>query len=354
MLAFSTEATASYQVELLNKAPQGGKAWGVFGSATLGSLEMPAGQAILWTSPSNTYINLDPSGKSVAYDIYGSSQVGDGEIADQWHALLWHGTAESVVDLHPQGYSKSIANAVTETSQAGAGRTSLNAPYHALLWHGTAESVVDLHNPAYSATYVWDAVGDGQVGWGSFGPANFPTSYHALLWHGTADGVVDLHPPGYRMTMAYGGGEGVQVGYGVIEADPPKSRALMWNGTAESVIELHPSGYLGSSANAAAGDWQVGSGTPSVGQRSHALAWRGTAESVIDLHLILEEQTGIDFLFSLATDVDQYGNVVGWGDTPDYVRHAIRWSIVPEPSACCLISSAAIGIVKYRRRLRGR
>jgi hypothetical protein len=241
------------------------------------------------------------------------------------------------------------ANGVTKTTQAGAGTLERNGAYHALLWQGTAESVVDLHVTDYSATYVWDAVGDGQVGWGAFGPANFPESYHALLWRGTAGSVVDLHPAGYITTFAIGGGESVQAGYGISEIMPDISHALLWHGTAESVVDLHPAGFKGSIAVAAAGIWQVGRGYYPDERQERALAWRGTAESVIDLHSLLEEQTGLEFSQSLAVDVDQYGNVVGWGDT-NGGRYAIRWTLVPEPASNSLIWIGGLGVFLHRFR----
>jgi hypothetical protein len=350
MLASRDVSAAVYQVQLLNEAPLQATGWGIFGNSTLGTDHQGA---VLWASPSGPPVSLHPTGfiSSEGRDIYGTMQVGVGRIAGgEQHALLWAGTAESVVDLHPPGYYLTTASAVSDTAQAGAGRTAVDAPYHALLWRGIAESVVDLHVPIYSGTYVWDAVGDGQVGWGSFGPANFPSSYHALLWYGSADSLVDLHPPGYRMTIARGGGAGVQVGYGVTEDRPTIAHALLWRGTAESVVDLHPAGFEFSSAGAAAGTWQVGIGTRSDVSGDRALAWSGSAESVIDLHERLEEETGISFRFSLTTDVDTFGNVVGWGDSEDGIRYAIRWSIVPEPCSCCLAVSAALIAMRSRFR----
>jgi hypothetical protein len=44
-------------------------------------------------------------------------QVGNGSIKGSSHALIWHGTAESVFDLHtllPNGYENSDAVAIDE------------------------------------------------------------------------------------------------------------------------------------------------------------------------------------------------------------------------------------------------
>jgi hypothetical protein len=94
----------------------------------------------------------------------------------------------------------------------------------------------------------------------------------------------------------------------------------------------------------------VGSGGRIDVPGGRALAWKGSAASVIDLHEILEQQTGVDFDNSLTTDVDVFGNVVGWGEAASGVRYAIRWSIVPEPRGLALLGIAAVGLLKHRSR----
>lgn len=347
---------AEYRVHLLKSAPLWGSGWGVYGNSTAGttSIETAGFKAVLWPNADEAPVSLHPAGFVSSYisDIYGEIEVGrgtkSGDVAES-RALLWRSTAESVVDLHPPGYHSTSAHAVTATLQAGAGRRGVRDPYHALIWHGAAETIIDLHDPTYTHTYINDAVGDGQVGYGTFDPPNLPSIYHALLWYGTADSLVDLHPIGYRITIANGGGESVQVGYGITEDDTPAPHALLWRGSADSVVDLHPAGYSASNAAAAAGIFQVGNGGR-IGGDSGALAWRGTADSVINLHEILEIQTGIDFRNSLTTDVDEFGNVVGWGDTYEGMRYAIRWSLVPEPGCWRLMLLAGLCGVLLRNR----
>src|SRR5688572_8853017 len=68
---------------------------------------------------------LDSFKYSHGHSISGSSQVGVGELSSEQglisHALLWNGTAESVVDLHPSGFSSSIATGVSGDFQVGYG-----------------------------------------------------------------------------------------------------------------------------------------------------------------------------------------------------------------------------------------
>jgi hypothetical protein len=341
-------SAAAYHVTLLNQAPAEATGQGILGDVTVGSAGLNSYYAALWPTPGTSYVNLHPVGysSSRAIDILGDVQVGWGKPSGYpEHAMLWKGTAESAIELHPSGYSTSIAYAISGTVQAGAGMPRPVGPYHALLWRGTAESFVDLHSADYYETHSVAAAGDGQVGWGSVSQNS--AQDHALLWHGTAESAVNLHPPGFYRTMGLGGGDVVQVGYGNTEGEASAAHALLWRGTAASVVDLHPTGFKHSNALAAAGEWQVGKGWLTDGSNERALAWRGTADSVIDLHEILEMQTGLDFIFSRATDVDAFGNIVGWGDTADFVRHAIRWSAVPEPSSIsiALVASAML----YRR-----
>jgi hypothetical protein len=103
-------------------------------------------RAVAWQNP-NFPINLHPQGfeSSHAFGVDGSSQVGFGETGTGIHALLWRGTAGSVVDLHPAGFALSTANSVAGGVQVGSGRTLMPGPDRALAWKGTAESMIDLH-----------------------------------------------------------------------------------------------------------------------------------------------------------------------------------------------------------------
>jgi hypothetical protein len=99
------------------------------------------------------------------------------------HALLWHGTAASTVDLQPAGFADSCARAAHGNLQVGYGHLSGTSTIHALLWKGTAKSVVDLQQylPSTftnSQAYGIDAAGD------IFGSAytTTTTTWHAVIW----------------------------------------------------------------------------------------------------------------------------------------------------------------------------
>jgi hypothetical protein len=332
-------------------------AWGVAGGAQVGQFWVDSfvgpTEAVLWPETSATPISLNPDGfsETAAWNIFGSAQVGDGRgpgTNGENHALLWHGARESVVDLHPVGFQSSTANGVSDNSQGGAGYPAGDSRSHALLWHGTAESVIDLHPSGFQETYIWDVSGTSQVGWGLGPVAGQPGAYHALLWNGSSSSVVDLHPSGFEFTVANGVSGATQVGSGFGSATSGNSHALLWHGAATSFVDLNPAGLTDSSAEAAAENWQVGNGDgPATGGQSHALVWSGTADSAVDLHAFLN-QTGLSFSFSLATGVDENGNIVGWGDTANR-RYAIKWTLIPEPATLTLLFPATLATFTRRR-----
>jgi hypothetical protein len=83
---------------------------------------------------------------SVACGVSGEQQVGQGYFSGNRHALLWGGSAESTIDLNPEGFTCSTALGINDGLQVGWGRsTATNNNEHALLWSGSSESVVDLH-----------------------------------------------------------------------------------------------------------------------------------------------------------------------------------------------------------------
>jgi hypothetical protein len=122
------------------------------------------------------------------------------------HALLWAGTRDSVVDLHPAGFTESTAIGVAGGTQVGYGYSDATANYyHALKWNGSAESAVDLHPPGWAASKI--AATDGQQHAGWVYPASDLSRPHAALWTGNGAEIIDLHqflPAGvYRGSSAH-------------------------------------------------------------------------------------------------------------------------------------------------------
>ena len=116
----------------------------------------------------------------------GGEQVGYGSLGRRLqdedsgplHALLWRGSAGSVVGLHPSGLSSTQALGTNGEEQVGWG------DQHALLWRGTAPSVVDLHTflpPGFVLSLASDIDTGGDIVGTAWGPAS-GNRYHAFLW----------------------------------------------------------------------------------------------------------------------------------------------------------------------------
>jgi hypothetical protein len=270
-------------------------------------------RALLWHGGAASLVNLHPDGftASSASATSGGVQIGFGRIGGHTHALKWMGSASSVADLHPTGFDSSEAVGISGDQVAGFGRIA-DVP-HALLW--TSRGVVDLHPRGFSGSRALATDGSKQVGEGGS---------HALLWTGSANSVVDLHPARTRAftssfslyaSIAQGVSGDQQVGTGWTVGDLNTSRhALLWAGTAESVVDLLPVGVWESGAVAVANGRQVGWST--VGDLTHAFLWSGTADSAVDLHMFLPS----GFRNSRANGIDASGNVIGTAD-----GHPILW-----------------------------
>ena len=282
--------------------------------------------ALLWFGTASSVVDLHPSRLAYSYcfGTSGSQQVGWGYSGNP-HALLWSGTAGSVVDLNPSGFVTSYGLGISGSQQVGYGYPASGGSGHALLWSGTASNAVDLNPSGFVSSTARGTFGSRQVGYGS-GPATAGND-HALLWSGTASSVVDLNPSGFTTSSANGISGSQQVGSG---AGPPTGgngiyHALLWSGTPSSAVDLNPSGFTTSSANGISGGQQVGSGAgPATGGATHALLWSGTASSVMDLHSFLSS----DYGDSVAEGIDATGNVTGTAMDTNGTPHAILWTVV--------------------------
>ncbi len=282
--------------------------------------------ALLWSGTAGSVVDLHPSGfiLSEARSTSGGQQVGIGVPASGGsHALLWRGTAGSVVDLHPSGFATSTGTSTSGNQQLGWKQVGYGFPPgppgtggHALLWSGSAGSVVDLNPSGFIDSIAYGVSGGQQVG------AGRPTSgdpEHARLWSGSAGSVMDLHPSGFDASNAFGISGGQQVGYAAGPTTAGGGHALLWSGSAGSAVDLHPSGFIASQALGTNGTQQVGFGV--VGGHNHALVWSGDAGKVVDLHQFLPQ----GFTDSQAKGIDSTGNIAGWAfDGSNY--HAFLWT----------------------------
>jgi hypothetical protein len=320
--------------------------------------------AVVWNGPDGAVVNLSPTNffTSFAFGTDGVHQVGYGTDSTHFlpgvgpvysnsHALLWSGTADSVVILDPPGYREVSATGVHGSQQVGSGSSIVdtNIVYHALLWNGTANSFVDLHPTNLSGfddSYAHGTDGSQQVGYGK--GEGTSGNFHALLWSGTADSAVDLHPTklsGLDQTYANATSGVQQVGYGFSTGFV--GHALLWSGTADSAVALQPtnlSGFDDSYAIGTDGVHQVGYGDDATGN-PHALLWSGTADSAVDLNLLLPA----GFSSSRADAIDAHGNIFGVATDSNFNIHAVEWVQVPEPATLLMLLVGILTMCCRRR-----
>ena len=168
----------------------------------IGCPDLGYGACSIWGVVPTTvrYVAIDLSsdgyGSMSGWGIGDGEQVGDclcGQFGTE-RALLWRGSASSLVNLHPDGFTASSGSATSGGVQIGFGR--IGGHTHALKWAGSANSVVDLHPTGFDSSEAVGISGDQIAGFGRIGDEP-----HALLW--TSRGVVDLHPRGFSGSIAF-------------------------------------------------------------------------------------------------------------------------------------------------------
>lgn len=273
--------------------------YGVGGDKQVGAQTLFSGyypQAVVWSGTPGSAKNLIPSSDDAmfrgtyAYGTDGIQGVGYGYKIVQPrgdlhnHALLFDVQNGGYIDLNP-GTGDSYAFGVKGGQQVGVlgslGDNPLgNSGGAAVLWTGSANSVVALNPAGYIYSLAYGTDGAHQVGWGN----TIDTSAHALLWSGTAASAIDLNPSGFQTSHAYGIANGLVVGVGQLAGSSPfnpgPSHALVWSGSANSVFDLStvlPTGYTNSTAYGIdAGGDIVGTATNASGQTLPVL-WRVAA-----------------------------------------------------------------------------
>jgi hypothetical protein len=329
--------SAQYTVVDISPAANGNSYYATGGSAAqqVGTLRQPPfglNHALLLSGNGSNVVDLHPTSlppdspyfnvpgalvntPSEAYAADGGAQIG----CFINTAVMWSGTANSMLNLHPSPYGTSCAVAGSGGQQAGwataqvsgGGRRGVQTSFsvrHAILWQGSSTSYIDLH-PA---------------GWGT----NNNGQSQALLWFGSAASVINLHPQAFTSSIA-NAVNGLVVGTGTHtqsgKAITSINHALLWFGSASNYVDLHPAGFVNSYGVALNNNKQVGYGTvtDAKGTHNHALAWSGSAASVIDLNQFLPA----GFTDANAVAIDLSGNIVGNASGPDGVQHQVIWMV---------------------------
>lgn len=197
--------------------------------------------AFVYDIASGSLTDLYNGNPCVALDVKYGYQVGY-EIRGQSEARLWTGNAKNFVNLHPAGFTASMANAldggrqvgwVAQTvNKIGEAKRGIKIRYDfACMWTGTANSLVFLSH-AYQNSLATDIsglriCGEGIVTTGLNGTRG---AHHALVWEDWQSPAVELHdllPAGYVSSFANSIDQGGNVYGSALDANG-KSHAIKW------------------------------------------------------------------------------------------------------------------------------
>lgn len=166
------------------------------------------GRPVVWSSPSASPTFLTPWSRRDTGAVWSVIYPEAGGFTMPWgtpeRAAMWNLITLGLTVLHPSKYYESRVTAVNgEGTQAGYVRPFQGGSTQAVLWKGSASSMVILHPSWAESSSVWGAQGGYQVG-GTYSPTK---GARAALWSGSASSYVDLHallPSGFYHSCAYG------------------------------------------------------------------------------------------------------------------------------------------------------
>ena len=213
--------------------------------------ELKGRHATIWNLSNNTMIDLNPSEYfSIVNAIAGANggnpgvQAGSVRGITDAHvnAALWHGTAASYTSLAPANSFSTNVFALSPDGAYQGGYELIQTPNplvqvsHAALWHGTADSFVDMHptNFAGIVSSIIEGMIDGlQVGFVNGVDKQDQNFNYAFLWSGSADQYFNLQsvlPSNYTSSQAWGiarNGSTVYVA-GFAINDAGNEEAILW------------------------------------------------------------------------------------------------------------------------------
>ncbi|QOJ01418.1 MAG: hypothetical protein HRU70_13345 [Phycisphaeraceae bacterium] len=265
---------------------------------------------------------------------------------------MWHGTAESFVDLDFTNaqYLSSQARATAGNQIVGETISRVTGSNIAVLWDATTRAWTILH-PAGSR---WsDAVAtDGVRQGGRVMPAG-QSEFRAALWFGSAASYVDLHPPGYVRSQVHGlGADGGGAQVGSIQVAGQIERPVVWRGTMQSLVDLTPTapGIRNAQVFATTGLVHAGHAVFQTTGLNAVLWLADDPASIVNLHRFLGSGWTSSTVAAI-TRVDDTLYIAGRATRANHPREmAVSWVIrnVPAPGTLALPLAAAV--LAHRRR----
>lgn len=152
-------------------------------------------KACKWEGDAHTFVDLHPGGWRESYATGVANDVTVGWSTNSPNpgldALMWTGANNDKVVLTPSSFGAKALCASLGT-QGGFFVANTQGHMHACIWHGSADSYVDL-NPSFAgASNVNALLGDVAVGWYVNGAPNNDGIYRACMWNGSPSKFVNL------------------------------------------------------------------------------------------------------------------------------------------------------------------
>jgi probable HAF family extracellular repeat protein len=308
-------------------------------------------RGFLWSGGSLTDLGTLPgSTNSYGTDLNEAGQVvGYSTFQDSNHsrAFLWYGG--SLTDLGTLGGDYTRADGINEAGQVVGEASLTTGASHAFRYSGG--TMTDLGTLGGGWSEAFDINDTGQIVGDSYITGN--SAYHAFRYSGSS--MTDLGVLNGHYSIAYGiNASGDAVGYRSFTGDV-SYRACRWSG---GVMSDLPSLFAGASSNAeainSAGDVVGYSFLSGTGGAYHAFVYSGW--TIADLNSYLP--TGSGWTLYEARDINDYGDICGWGYSPSGQRHGflmtrtdVTRTVIPEPSLATLLLLALVpALIVYRKR----
>ena len=302
--------------------------------------------AAIWPDWTTEYVNLRPEGATAArvQGADGEYQAGFVIVAlYEDYPALWHGSAESVVDLTPEGpYIGSLLYARAGSQSVGYAYHRTDGSHAAMWLNNDPDQFVDLHHA--SADWSSAHATDGQ--WQGGEAAFLGFGLRAALWKGTPQSFLVMGPADYRDGLIRGMAPGTQVG----TYTDLTTRAVLWHDTPESWVRMTPSWSYSARLYATTGDMHVGWSDRTGVYSAHAGVWFGDdPDSFFDLHPFVPPEYAD--AGSTAYDIDtKDGNIYIAGSVNSGGQgHAFLWVGVPLDTGDGGGAKSPIGATKVRK-----
>ncbi len=297
--------------------------------------------ATLWGGGAATDLGTLGGAGSRAYGINNAGQiVGVADGAGDGRAALWNGASARQLAAGPQelaGGAGGVAYAINNAGQI-AGASVYGGATHATVWNGGVRADLGTTGGAFSEAYGIN--NRGQVsGISNISMEDDKYNRTGVVWDaGSGTAVNSLH-------AAYGiNDSGTLTGLQSGLYAPP----AIWSAgttTALGSIDTYGIAYDVNNSGLAVGFLLA------TDQPYHAMLWRGN--QMVDLNTLYgAADAGFAYL-SIASAVNEHGQIVGTGVTYDGTEHAFLLSPVPEPSAWWLLAlglSVVLGLARRGRR----